>query len=88
MKLEIKDLDKSVALVKEIVAARQRWGKQASVPYTKEQLYDALVVLDSHGRFDGPSDEDVTKLRRQLAACQNREKSRTKGVSVTDVVSE
>ena len=86
MKIERKGLDKSLSIVQEILAARKRWGKGMSSPYTADQLYDALIVLDEHGRFSGTSDEEVTKLRRQLAACQNREKARNKGISASDSV--
>lgn len=71
--------DKAHTIVKEIVAARKRWGKGVKIPYTEDQLYDAIVVLDAEGNFDGASREEVTKLRRQLAACQNREKRYTQG---------
>lgn len=71
-------VDKAVEIVKQIADARKRWGKYAYPPYTQAELMDALVVLHEAGRFDAPSDEEITKLRRQLAACQNREKARSK----------
>lgn len=67
---------KALGIVQEIVQARKRWGKGVSVPYTQDQLYDALVVMEAEGLFTGVTDADVTKLRRQLAACENREKAR------------
>lgn len=72
--LQLMTVDKARNIVKEIVAARLKWGKLVSVPYKEAQIYDALLVLDKAGNFDGGTKEEVTKLRRQLAACQNREK--------------
>ena len=72
--------EKAVSIAKEVAAARLKWGKQASPPYTMHQIMDAILVLESEGVLEpqpaGPSPEEVTKLRRQLAACQNREKAR------------
>ncbi len=86
MKIERKGLEKSLAIVAEILTARKRWGKGMRSPYTPDQLYDALIVLDEHGRFTGTSDEEVTKLRRQLAACQNREKGRKSALTPDEIV--
>lgn len=69
-------LEMARTIVSNIVEARKRWGKLATPPYTDAQLYDALVLLTEAGKFDAPDAEEVTKLRRQLAACQNREKAR------------
>lgn len=78
MKIEMK-LDRAHTIVRDVVIARKRWGRQADLPYTLEELMDALMLLHDAGNFDAPSAEEVTKLRRQLAACQNREKSRSRG---------
>ena len=77
MKIEMK-LEQAQALVVDVVKHRKRWGKHAAAPYTQSQLYDALVLLHDAGLIvqDVPTAEEVTKLRRQLAACQNREKAR------------
>lgn len=69
------DVARATEMVKQIASARKRWGRYAYPPYTQAELMDALVVLYDAGRFDGPSDEDITRLRRQLAACLNREKA-------------
>jgi hypothetical protein len=71
--------EKAVSIAKEVAAARLKWGKQASPPYTMHQIMDAVLVLEAEGLLEqpiGPTPEEVTKLRRQLAACQNREKAR------------
>lgn len=77
MKIEM-SLDKAHKVVKDVVTARRRWGRQASLPYSTEELMDALMLLSEAGNFDAPTAEEVTKLKRQLAACQNREKARLK----------
>lgn len=77
MKIEM-TIEQAIALVVDVVAHRKRWGKYANAPYTQSQLYDALVLLHDAGLIakDATPAEEVTKLRRQLAACQNREKAR------------
>jgi hypothetical protein len=70
------DVEKAIAIVKHCAEARLRWGKYAFPAYTQVELMDALVAMHKAGRFDAPSDEEITKLRRQLAACENREKAR------------
>lgn len=85
-KLTVNTVEKALEIIAEVAEARKRWGKQASVNYTLDQLMDAIVVLADKGRFDGPSDDEITKLRRQLAACQNREKGRKN--AATDVPTE
>lgn len=74
---------KAIRIAEEIAAARKKWGKQANPPYNLHTIMDAIVVLEAQGLLkgtqptpEGPSPEEVTKLRRQLAACQNREKAR------------
>lgn len=71
-------LEQAHALVTDVVKHRKRWGKYAAAPYTQSQLYDALVLLHDAGLIvqEAPSAEEITKLRRQLAACQNREKAK------------
>lgn len=79
MRIEM-TVEQARALVVDVVGHRKRWGKYASAPYTQSQLYDALVLLHDAGMIapDVATPEEVTKLRRQLAACQNREKARLK----------
>lgn len=75
-------IDKAKSIILEISAARKKWGKQANPPYSIHQIMDALVALSDE--LQGPKEvieqlitaEDLTKLRRQLAACTNREKAR------------
>lgn len=77
MRIEM-TLEQAHALVTDVVKHRKRWGKYAAAPYTQSQLYDALVLLHDAGLIvqEATPAEEVTKLRRQLAACQNREKAR------------
>ena len=76
-------LAKARSIVLEIAAARKKWGKQANPPYSIHQIMDALVALSDE--LNKPADEcgatpeEATRLRRQLAACQNREKARKGG---------
>lgn len=79
MKIEM-TLEQAHALVTDVVKHRKRWGKYAAAPYTQSQLYDALVLLHDAGLIvaEATPAEEVTKLRRQLAACQNREQARKK----------
>lgn len=74
-------LDKAKAIVLEIAAARKKWGKQANPPYNIHQIMDALVAISVELTKPAVeqliSAEDLTKLKRQYAACQNREKGRT-----------
>lgn len=75
-------IDKAKSIVLEIATARKKWGKQANPPYSIHQIMDALVALSDE--LQQPKEateqlitaEDLTKLRRQLAACTNREKAR------------
>lgn len=79
-------LETAQQIVTRIAKARKRWGKLATPPYTDAQLYDALVLLEENGKFEAcPDAEEVTKIRRQLAACTNREKARqNKGTDSKD----
>lgn len=73
-------VDKAKSIVLEIAGARKKWGKQANPPYSIHQIMDALVAISDELQEVPVSEkpatppEEVTKLRRQLAACQNREK--------------
>lgn len=83
-------LPQAHALVVDVVAHRKRWGKHAAPPYTQSQLYDALVLLHDAGLIvqEATPAEEVTKLRRQLAACMNREKARLKTNTDTDAIND
>ncbi len=79
---------RAIVLAKEIAAARRKWGKQANPPYSLHQIMDAIVTLEAEGAFEptpvdagavATTPEEVTKLRRQLAVCLNREKARKEG---------
>jgi hypothetical protein len=73
-------LDKAKQIILEIAAARRKWGKQANPPYKLDVIMDALVAISPELSKSCPeqliSAEELTKLRRQYAACQNREKAR------------
>lgn len=69
-------LEKALKIAKELAAAHRRWGKQLSAPYTQAQMMEALAALDTHGQFDGNLSEELTKTKRQLAACMAREAAR------------
>lgn len=68
--------DKAAAIVAGVIAGRKRLGKQYQPPYIMDDVLDALVIVHEQGNFDAPSKEEITRLKRQLAACQNREKAR------------
>jgi nitrate reductase cytochrome c-type subunit len=73
-------LEKAVALRDDVARARRKWGRQASVNYTQDDMLDALDVLaaadeEQRGVAAGLQKEELTKVKRQLAACQNREKA-------------
>ena len=68
--------DKAAAIVLNVIAGRKRLGKQYLPPYILDDILDALVMVHEQGNFDGPSKDEVTKIRRQLAAALNREKAR------------
>ena len=72
----------AVPLLKEIAVQSRKWGKNLKLPYSQAQIVEAIQLADDQGLIaganDGPTKEEVTLLRRQLAACQNREKARTK----------
>lgn len=72
-------------IVAEIVAGRKRWGRQMSTPYTLDTLYDALVALYEEGMIlDDETKEELTKLRRQLAAANARVAKVNKNVKAGD----
>lgn len=69
-------LDKALQIAKELAAGHRRWGKVMNPPYTAMQMAEAIAVLDANGHFESNVGEELTRVKRQLAACQNREKAR------------
>jgi CO dehydrogenase nickel-insertion accessory protein CooC1 len=69
-------LTKAQVIVAEVVAGRKRLGRQFVPRQIMDDVLDALVVVYDNSNPDALSKEDVTKLKRQLAACMNREKAR------------
>jgi geranylgeranyl pyrophosphate synthase len=69
-------LSKAQEIVTEVVAGRKRLGKQFVPRQIMDDVLDALVVVHDNANLDAPSKDEITKLKRQLAACQNREKAR------------
>lgn len=69
-------VEKAQQIAADIAAARKKWGRHAAINVSEDQLYEAVTVLVEAGNFDAPSAAEVTKLRRQLAACRNRELAR------------
>ncbi len=67
-------LDKARTMAKEIAAARRKWGRQANPPYTIEQISEALQILDEEGFLEPAkyTEEDITKLKRQIGAAKSR----------------
>ena len=67
-------LEKSTALVQEIVKLRKRWGRSAGAgQYSMHDVLDALVVIFDESNIDGPTRAELTKANRQLAAAGARE---------------
>ena len=76
------NIARALTILAETATARKRWGRNASTPYSTDQLMEAILLVRDAGHFEPVvSREEVTKLRRQLAACTNREKAR-KGETV------
>jgi len=66
-------------MLQQVAKARRRWGKNVNPPFTPSQMMEAIELADDQGVFNpSVSPEEATKLRRQLAACENREKARRK----------
>lgn len=75
MTLGMKDsmtYEQALALVKNTAGAVERWGKQANPPYSQNQMMAAIAVLAGKVDIEGPTKEELTKVRRQLAACEAR----------------
>lgn len=73
--IQVLDLEKSVAIVKYVASQRERWGKHYTADdIGTEKLLDALVILgDALEAKEEVKSEEVTKLKRQLAAATARE---------------
>jgi hypothetical protein len=69
-------LETALQVAKDIAAAYRKWGKQANPPYTQHQLCEALAALDAAGHFNSNIGEELTKVKRQLAAALAREAAR------------
>lgn len=72
-------VEASYKLLRTVAAHKVKWGKQASPPYTLAQIMESLEHVVADGGLDPENKTDaaeLTKLRRQLAACTNREKGR------------
>lgn len=77
-------LEKATRIVEEVIAGRKRLGKQYMPPYIMDDVLDALVMV-FESRPEASLKDELTKVRRQLAACQNREKARqNKGLDKGD----
>jgi len=70
------NLAKAQEIVASVVEGRKKWGKQYVPNIVMDDVLDALVILHEAGNVGGPTAEEVTKLKRQLAAAINREKGR------------
>lgn len=71
-------IGRALGILTDTAAARKRWGKNASTPFHADQIMEAIYIANEAGHFaQHVSPEEVTKLRRQLAACTNREKARS-----------
>lgn len=76
---EVMTLAQAVQIKREVAMAVKKWGLQAQANYTPAQIMQALQVL--HEVDDGQAQtmaaeqaKEITKLKRQLAVCLNREK--------------
>lgn len=67
--------EKAADIVSHVVANRLRWGKQYDgSDILRSDLLDALVVIAQNGNnAEGELREELTRLRRQLAAANARE---------------
>lgn len=65
-------VDQARAMAQQAAIGLKKWGAQYSPPYAKDQLVEALGVLENAGNWDGPTKAELTKANRQLAACNAR----------------
>lgn len=66
-------LDKARKLAKEVARVRARWGRQGRTAHSVDEVYDAILVLETHGQWDSPTTDELTKVKRQLTASLARE---------------
>lgn len=82
---QVMTIEKARSLAAAIAVAYSKYGAQTSVPYNTHQLVEIIAVLNAFGNFDGPSKEELTKVSRQLTACQAREAGLKKKQAASDV---
>lgn len=73
---QVMTIERARELADQIGKAYSKYGAQTSVPFSTNQLVEIIAVLSAHGNFDGPTQEDLTKVKRQLTACTAREAAR------------
>jgi len=69
---KVKTLEQAIAVITDIVATRKKWGRLADTKQVHDTLVDAVVFLDENQLIATISSEEVTTLRRQLAAANAR----------------
>lgn len=77
-------IERARSLATQIAVAYGKYGSQTSVPFSASQLAEIISVLSAFGNFDGPTKEELTKVTRQLTACQAREAGLRKKVKDDD----
>lgn len=77
-------LEKARLLAQRVAHGRKKYGPQFSIPYSKEEIVEALALLENNGNWDGPTKEQLTKANRQLAACNARLARSTKNLAAAD----
>lgn len=70
---QVMTIERARSLAGQIAAAYSKYGSQTSVPFNTANLVEIIAVLNAHGNFEGPTKEELTKVNRQLTACQARE---------------
>lgn len=58
-----------------VVKARKKFGKQSSVPYTNDEIMDAIVVIDSI------EDPEVDKLKAVIAEARDEIRKQAQQIS-------
>ncbi len=62
--------------ISKLVNYHKRWGTMASPNTDSTQMLRILYDIQEHGLIsveEGPTREEITKVKRQLTACQARE---------------
>lgn len=65
-------LEKARAIAQRIATYRERWGRYSPM-VDRDQLQDVILVLEKHGAWGNPTNDDLTKVKRQLTASLARE---------------